>query len=187
MFLGEYHQAFKNSSLLTDFGFTEGYKKTSSTKKAGDKSHLFLNFFKNFNLNENSKNTLNLSAQHVSNDKYLKLYKIKSNLVDYNQDTLENTIDFTHEEEDVFFGVNATIYESLQDDYEDKYEYIFPNATFSKNLINDQLLGNLDLQSNLEVRNYDTNKLTSFFVNDFNWSSKNLFLNNGVSSKFLGI
>ena len=60
--LGEYHQAFKNSSLLTDFGFTEGYKKTSSTKKAGEKSHLFLNFFKNFNLNENSKNTLNLSA-----------------------------------------------------------------------------------------------------------------------------
>ena len=48
------------------------------------------------------------------------------------------------------------------------------------------MLGNLDLQSNLEVRNYDTNKLTSFFVNDFNWSSKNLFLNNGVSSKFLG-
>ena len=186
LFMGEYHKAFKNSNLLTDFGFTEGYKKTSSTKKAGDKSHLFLNFFKNFNLNEKSKNTLNLSAQHVSNDKYLKLYKIKSNLVDYNQNSLENTIDFTHEEDDLFLGINTTIYESLQEDYEDKYEYIFPNATLSKNLINDQLLGNLDLQSNLEVRNYDTNKLTSFFVNDFNWSSKNLFLDKGLSSKFLG-
>ena len=126
---------YERDNLLTDFGFTEGYKKTSSTKKAGDKSHLFLNFFKNFNLNEKSKNTLNLSAQHVSNDKYLKLYKIKSNLVDYNQNSLENTIDFTHEEDDLFFGVNTTIYESLQEDYEDKYEYIFPNATLSKNLI----------------------------------------------------
>ena len=41
LFLGEYHQVFKNSYIIADFGFTEGYKKTSSTKKAGDKSHFF--------------------------------------------------------------------------------------------------------------------------------------------------
>ena len=35
LFLGEYHQAFKNSSLLTDFGFTEGYKKLHQQKKLG--------------------------------------------------------------------------------------------------------------------------------------------------------
>ena len=39
--LGEYHQAFLNSNFLLDFGFTEGYKKTSSTKKAGEKTHFF--------------------------------------------------------------------------------------------------------------------------------------------------
>ena len=33
LFIGEYHQAFKNSNLLTDFGFTEGYKKTNSKKE----------------------------------------------------------------------------------------------------------------------------------------------------------
>ena len=27
LFLGEYHQAFKNSNFLADFGYTEGYKK----------------------------------------------------------------------------------------------------------------------------------------------------------------
>ena len=42
LFLGEYHQAFKNSYLLTDFGYTKGYKKTSNSKKAGEKSHFFL-------------------------------------------------------------------------------------------------------------------------------------------------
>ena len=186
LFTGEYHQAFKNSNLLTDFGYTDGYKKTSSSKKSGDKSHFFLNFFKNFNLNKKSINTFNLSAQHVSNDKYLKLYKIKSNLVDYNKDTLESAINFTHEEEDLFLGINATVYETLQEDYTDKYEYIFPNATLSKNLMNSEILGNLDLQTNLEIRNYDTNKYTNFLVNDFNWSSKSLFLENGINSKFLG-
>ena len=42
LFLGEYHQAFKNSYLLADFGYTEGYKKNTKTKKAGEKSHFFL-------------------------------------------------------------------------------------------------------------------------------------------------
>ena len=44
--MGEYHQAFKNSNFYADFGYTEGYKKTSETKKAGDKSHFFSKFIK---------------------------------------------------------------------------------------------------------------------------------------------
>ena len=57
LFLGEYHQAFMNSNFLADFGFTEGYKKTSSTKKAGEKSHFFSKFVKNFTGDDGSKNS----------------------------------------------------------------------------------------------------------------------------------
>ena len=177
LFLGEYHQAFKNSNLLADFGFTEGYKKTSSSKKSGQKTHLFSKFIKNFKGKNNSNNSLTVSLQDVSNDKYLKLYKIKSNLVDYNKDTLENSINFTHENDDIFFGFNASMYETLKDDYEDKYEYIFPEITIDKNLLNHEKLGSLDLQTNFKAHNYDTNKFTNFLVNDFDWNSKELFLN----------
>ena len=45
LFTGEYHQVFKDSYLMVDLGYTEGYKKTSSIKKAGNKSHFF---FQNF-------------------------------------------------------------------------------------------------------------------------------------------
>ena len=62
LFLGEYHQAFKNSNLLADFGYTQGYKRSSSTKKLGDKSHFFSKFIKNFD-NKNSKNTFDLTVQ----------------------------------------------------------------------------------------------------------------------------
>ena len=126
LFIGEYHQAFKNSNFLADFGFTKGYKKTTSTKKGGDKSHFFSKFDKNFKGKNNSDNNLSVSIQDVSNDKYLKLYKIKSNLVDYNQDTLESSINFTHEKDDIFIGLNASVYETIKDTYEDKYEYILP-------------------------------------------------------------
>ena len=75
LLLGEYHQAFMNSNFLADFGFTEGYKKTTSTKKAGEKSHFFSKFVKNFTGDDGSKKSFSLSIQDVSNDKYLKLYK----------------------------------------------------------------------------------------------------------------
>ncbi len=186
LILGEYHQAFMNSSFLADFGFTEGYKKTSSTKTAGEKSHFFSKFVKNYKGDDDSKNTLSLSIQDVSNDKYLKLYKIKSNLVDYNRDTLESHVNFTHEKDDLFFGLNASIFETLKESYEDKYEYILPEITIDKNLLNDEKFGNLDLQTNISTHLYDTNKLENFIVNNFDWTSKDIFFDNGLNTKILG-
>ena len=43
LFLGEYHQAFKNSKFILDFGFTEGYKKVLQ-QKGRRKSHIFAKF-----------------------------------------------------------------------------------------------------------------------------------------------
>ncbi len=186
LFTGEFHQAFKNSNFLADFGFTEGYKKTSLTKKAGDKSHLFSKFIKNFQGQSDSDNELSLTFQHVSDDKYLKLYKIDSNLVDYNKDLLENSINFSHSKENLFFGFNASVYETLKDDYNDKYEYIFPEITIDKNLLSSQKFGNFDFQTNLKVQNYDTNKASNFLINDFDWESNNLIFNSKINNTFLG-
>ena len=47
------------------------------------------------------------------------------------------------------------------------------------------ILGNLDLETNLKVHLYDTNKLTNFFINDFSWNSKELFSDKGVQTKIL--
>ena len=46
LILGEYHQAYQNASLLTDFGYTDGYKNTNTKKRAGKKSHFFTRFTK---------------------------------------------------------------------------------------------------------------------------------------------
>ena len=184
LFFAEYNQAFKNSNFLMDFGYTKGYKNTSKTKSAGEKSHFFSQFTRSFKGKNNSDNTLNLSVQDVSNDKYLKLYRIKSNLVDYKEDTLESRINFTHEKEDLFLGINANVYETLKSDYEDKYEYILPELTLNKNLYSDENLGNFELVSNLKVHNYDTNKSSTFFVNDINWTSKSIFSTNFIKSIF---
>ena len=86
----------------------------------------------------------------------------------------------------MFFGLNASLYETLNENYNDKYEYLIPEITFDKNLLSGEKLGTLDLVTNLKVHNYDTNKLTSFLVNDFDWSFKEFNFKSGLSSKLLG-
>ena len=61
-----------------------------------------------------------------------------------------------------FLDLNASIYETLKEDFNDKYEYILPEITLDKNIFSNEKLGSLDLQSNFKVHNYDTNKLTKF-------------------------
>ena len=185
LFLGEYRQDYKDSNLVLDFGYTEGYKKTSTTKKSGDKSHFFSQYIKDFKGKNDSNNILKLSVQRVSQEKYLKLYKIKSNLIDYEIDTLENSLDYTNESEDLLFGFKTSAYESLSKKGNKKYEYILPEVFLNKNLLSDNKFGYLDLNSNLKVHNYDTNKLTKFFVNDFDWKIKNFISNSGFQSQLL--
>ena len=186
LFLGEYRQALAGANLILDFGYTGGYKKGTETKKEGDKSHLFSKFVKNFKGKGNSENNLELSVQNTSHDKYMKLYKIKSNLVDYEEDTLENSLNYTHENENLFLGFQASAFETLKENYNDKYEYILPDMVVSRNLFSDNKYGNLDFQSNLKIHNYDTNKFEKFFINDLDWKFRNFSLPSGVQGSFLG-
>ncbi len=186
LILGEYRQAFLNSNLILDLGFTEGYKNTSQTKKSGSKSHFFAKFVKSFTGENEAESNLELTLQNVSNDKYLKLYRLNTNLVDYQNDVTENSLDFTHENEDYFFGATASVYETLKDNYNDKYEYILPDLYFDTNLFNNIKYGTADFSSNVKIHNYDTNKFSKFFVNDIKWKSFSTNYLKNFDGHFLG-
>ena len=186
LFLGEYRQAFKESNMTLDFGYTEGFKRSSKTKKSGDKSHIFANFLKNFDSSDNINNNLEVNLQHVSNKKYLKLYKIDSKLVDYETEVLENYLDFSriNEEKNTFLSINASTYRTLADTYNDKYEYILPEVNYEKQLFNSKYgYGNFD--SNLKVQNFDTNKYKKFLTNNFDWTIDRPFSEKFYSGKLL--
>ena len=107
-------------------------------------------------------------------------------MIDNSTSTIENSLDFVHENENFFLGLNASIYETLNDKYNDKYEYILPEIVIGKNLINNNTIGNIDLVTNYKVHNYDTNKLTNFLINDFDWNYKEIDYNSGFRGKILG-
>jgi LPS-assembly protein len=186
LILGEYRQAFRNSNLILDLGYTGGYKEGSKNKKKGDKSHLFSKFVKNFKGTNNSDNNLELTVQHTSHDKYLKLYKIRSQLVSPDVDALQNSLDFTHEDENFFLGFQASAYETLKEGYNDKYEYILPDLVVSRNLFTNNVFGSLDFQSNIKAHNYDTNKFEKFFVNDLDWKFRKFNFKSGFQGSLMG-
>ena len=74
-------------------GYTQGYKNTAHQKRAVI-NPFFSNFVSSFKGKNNSENIFKLKTQDVSNDKYLKLYRLQSDLVDHNQDILKTTLIF---------------------------------------------------------------------------------------------
>ncbi len=183
IFMGEYRQAFERSNLILDFGYTEGYKKTSSKKKSGEKYHFFSQFIKNFYNDDEFKSSLKLDVKSVSNDKYLELYKIKTDIIDYNEDVLESSLTYDYEKDNTLLRISSSIFENLKDDYNDKYEFILPEITYDNVLFSDDKYGNMDLQSNFKVHNYDTNKTTKFLINDFDWDIRNINFPSGLKGK----
>ncbi len=186
LFIGEYRQAFKNSNLIFDFGYSEGYKNTSDTKKPGDKSHFFAKFFKEFSDNENRTSDFEINLQDVSHRKYLKLYRIESDLVNYETNTLENFVNFNHydDEKDLFVSIRSSIYRNLNESYNDKYEFILPELNLNKNLYSEKL-GSGSFNSNFKIHNYHTNKFENFLINDFEWSFNKTFFNLPYEGNFL--
>ena len=83
----------------------------------------------------------------------------------------------------IFLVTRANVYETLKDDYNDKYEYILPEITLDKNLFSKEKLGTLDLQTNLKFHNYDTNKFENFITNDFDWTSNDIFFKSGLKTQ----
>ena len=79
-----------------------------------------------------------------------------------NTSTLKNSIEFVHQDNDLFFGVTASVIESLKETYNDKYEYILPDIILNKPLFNSDRYGYSEFETNLKVHNYDTNKSSAF-------------------------
>ena len=107
----EYRQAFQNSFLIVDTSYTEGYEKTTTKKTSGSRNHIFGNFRHNFLEEDNIYSDIEINLQHVSNDTYLKVHDIDTELVSSDQDILTNEVKFQYQDNEEYFGLMATAYE----------------------------------------------------------------------------
>jgi LPS-assembly protein len=186
LLLAEYRHDFINSFLIVDTGYTPGYKKTDNKKSDGGRSHFFSNFNMSILDEKEKTSSLEVNVEKVSNDTYFKIYDVKSSLVDNEKTILENKIDFIYQNKDFYFGLTPSAYEDTSKFGNLRYEYLLP-LTMEKNIMTSERYGFLDLGSDLRLRNYETNKKTNFFINNFNWKSNKWLNSIGIENYFEGL
>ncbi len=137
------------------------------------KGHLFYNLDKNYENDNFDEVELNIQLEQVSDETYLKAYKIESPIIN-NTSNLTNSVNLNLFDEKLSISTNLDIYEDLSKKDSDKYEYV-PNFSFSK-IIN----RNNALNSKAYYKNYNTNITEKVLINNLEFVSNPLFLNNGI-------
>jgi LPS-assembly protein len=183
----EYRQKNKNSSLLADFGFVNGYK-SPTTKDKNSISHLFLDYDLDLKFENYNSSNLKVSINRVSNDSYLNVfdqYITKSDLRpdDFNKLTNELKLSLNHNRYD--FQVGFQSIENLQiKKQNDRYQHVLPYYNFDKNISQNYFNGNLSFNSNGNSVLDNTNKLETNVINNLAYNSLDYISNLGLKNNF---
>ncbi len=175
IFHTEYREAFKNSNLKTDFSFNRNDNDTNS--------HIFLSLNGKFEDDTN----YNLKIENVNNDNYLKIHDIKSYTPIIESDSVLNS-NFEIEkdiDDNTRFNSTLRLYEDLSKKSSDKYQYVFPEFNFEKNIeIDESYNGQFKFLSSGFQKVYDTNIYETLINNDFNFESYDFITSNGFVTDY---
>ena len=139
------------------------------------KGHLFYNFKKNYKNNNFDDIEIGINIEQVSDDTYLKAYKVESPIIN-NNSKLSNSINMNLYKKNQTISTNLDVYEDLNKLNNDRYEYV-PNFSFSR-IIND----NYSFRSNGYYKNYNTNIAEKVLINNFEFNSNLKYFNNGLTN-----
>ena len=185
MFQNEYRQQNKKSSLVANFGFTEGYKSSVEGSKKNSLSHLFAKYNSKVDLNKFFKGDLDLFLEKTSNDTYLRVFdKYIKSIVPDSKSTLKSGLELNLDREEYEFSAGMTAYETLSGSNSDRYQYILPYFDFSKTLENNWLDGTFTFSNSGSNNLKDTNVLTSSFSNNLKYESKDFYSDIGFKNNF---
>ena len=173
----EYREKNINSNHLVDFSL---FKDKNTT----DKSHFFLKSDIKLNLSYFDESELNINFQNVSNDTYLKTYKMKSPIIS-NYNNLYSSIEIAAYKERLAFSTNLEIYEDLTREENDRFEYILPKYNLIKEFKRiEKISGDFSLNSSGFVKNYETNIFERSVINDLKFESDSRISNQGLRSNY---
>ena len=170
----EYRQALENSKIISDFSFLVGNE--------GTNSHFFYNQLGKVN----NKIEFELNIQDVKGDNYLKTHDLsKTSSLITNDSVLVSNFDTNWNFSDSKLSTSFKIFEDLSRNYHDRYQFIFPDFNFTKNIeIQKNYNGSFNFSSYGYNKNYDTNITESVITNDFLFSSNDYVNKTGIIANY---
>ena len=182
----EFRRKYKNSSLITDFSLTKGYKSANEDKKKSI-SHFFLDYQKDLNFINYQESKIEAQIQRVSNDTYLKVFQnnlFTTPVMPENRDIMESAIDFNLEKDDLIFSSGFRIYEDLEGTNSDRYQFVFPYYDFTAGLFDENINGTINFSSNGDNKLTNTNKLLTTVNNSLDYNSQDFISKKGFKNNF---
>ena len=173
----EFRQVNSDSNHIADFSYY-------AEKDNDSKSHFFYNYENEYESKNFESNKISLKIQQTSSDTYLKADKLENEITsDYN--VLENSLGLDVYSDDLSISFNTDIYEDLNKDKNDRYEYILPRINLVKNIDNKtNLNGNFTFESQALIRNYNTNVFERNNINDLIFKSYPKISTNGFYNNY---
>jgi LPS-assembly protein len=160
----EYRQANLNSNHIADFSYF-------AKKGKNPENHFFYEYDNEFSSKNFENNEINFKIQQASNDFYLKKDKIESDIIN-DTDVLENSLALDLYSDDLSINLSTNVYENLNKNNNDRYEYELPRIELVKNINNKtNLNGNFTFESQALIRNYNTNVYEKTNTNDLIFKS----------------
>jgi len=159
----EFRKKYKNSSLITDFSYLDGYYSPTDKKKKNI-NHLFLNFSKNLNLPDYLESGFDAQLQKVTNDNYLKVFQYHlpyTPVMPASKDTMTSNLNLYLDKEYSSLSVETQIYENLSGLNSDRYQYTAPSYSFAKNLTSEESALSKLFNGNINFSSSGTNVLSS--------------------------
>ena len=181
----EFRKKFKNSSLITDFSLTRGYKSSPSAEK-NSIGHLFLNYDHDLKLENYSTSKIQAKIEKVTNDTYLKVFQnnlFKSQVIPDDKDTMESNLNLELDNDDLTFNSGVRIYENLSGENSDRFQFVFPYYEYIQNIYNNEDYGYVNFSSSGDNSLKNTNNLKTIIQNEVQYNSID-YIGNGFKNNF---
>ena len=174
----EYRQVNDKSQYILDFSNT--FNNDNSNY-----GHLYSSYEKKIGFLSFETTDLTFNIEQSSKNAYLKAYNIKSPLIK-NTNILTSNFEIDSYSEGLSFNTNFKVTEDLsKKNSSDRYEFIYPSYTLSKQLDNLNFFqGDYLLNSSGYVKNYNTNIFEKIIINDLKYTSDSIITKNGYNNKF---
>ena len=159
----EYRHKTKNSFSEIDTSF-HSYKEKTNKKLKGTRTHFFAKSDIDLDYMNFEDSRLLLDIQRVSSDNYLKVHNLDSKLVS-SKTHLTNSLEANFVKENIYFDFEMNVFENLTQDQSDRFEYVLPNFSLTKNLPSVGKIALMEFNSSGSYREFETNKKLAKLIN----------------------
>ena len=149
------------------------------------RSHFFSETKINLDFKDFISSTLNINYQKISNDTYLKVFDfIEGSLFEKGPESLTSKIELDLVHADYDFGSSLIMYESLGGKNSDRYTYVLPDYSVSKNFFLSNFDGSFSASSSGNHSINNTNISSTLIDNGLSYSSLEFYTDSGIVSDY---